>query len=247
MAPETNESPAYYVRPSGRCADHYASLVIEGRQRLAWEFLIRNEEFQIDCQAAYVGYLDPPAVAAKWGMYKFKPWYEPFALNREPRFVTSKVRTFYAKPSGSLTRIRMSPGEVAFVVDVDRMVKARDSRDAQLATLVRHLDATIARRAKRRNVEPAPPSRVNESNLDACLQVMDLRHHRIASAEIKREVKYLRDAVPHASADNKDGERGAKQTNSVNGRFRDVKNRGKALTDRHGYLKLADRAHGSSK
>jgi hypothetical protein len=141
----------------------------------------------------------------------------------------------------------MSPGEVAFVLDVDKMVSAQDSRDAQLATLVRHLDAAIARRAKRRNVEPAPTSRARETNLDACLQVMDLLHHGVASAEIKREVKYLRDAVPSSSSDNKEGERGAKQTNAVNGRFRDIKERGDALTNQRGYLKLADRAHGSSK
>lgn len=246
MALETTESPALFMRPSGRCADHYASLVIEGRLRLAWEFLIRNEQFQLDCQAVHMGSLDPTAVATQWGMYKFKPWYEPFALNRKPRFATSKVRTFYAKPSGSLTHIRMSPGEVAFVVDVDRMVKARDSRDAQLATLGRILDSAIARRAKRRGVEPAPTSRARETNLDACLQVMDLLHHAVAPSDIKREVKYLRDAVPNSSSDNKDGERGAKQTNAVNGRFRDIKKRGDALTNQRGYLTLADRAHGSS-
>lgn len=189
MAPDSIASPAFYVRPDGRDAGYYASLVAEGRLRLAWEFLIKNEHFQIDCQAVHMGYVEAAAVAAQWGLYRYKPYYEPFASNRKPRFASSRVSIFYAKPTGALRHIRMAPGEAAFVLDVDRMVSSRDSRDAQLATLVRYVDAAIARRTGRRNVQPAPTSRARETNLDACLQVMDLLHHGVASAEVKREVK----------------------------------------------------------
>lgn len=247
MTSDSITSPDFYVRPHGSNADYYASLVAEGRLRLAWEFLIRNEHFQIDCQAVHVGYIDAAAVAVQWGLYKYKPFYEPFASNRKPRFASSRVSMYYAKPTGALRHIRLSPGEVAFVLDVERMVSSKDSRDAQLATLVRYVDAAIARRAGRRSVEPAPTTRARETNLNACLQVMDLLHHRVASVDIKREVKYLRDAVPISSRDNKFGERGAKQVNAVNGRFRDIKKRGDVLTNQRGYLKLADRAHGSRK
>jgi hypothetical protein len=247
MACDITEKPAFYRRPDGHDVRYYANLVAEGRLRLAWEFLIRNEHFQIDCQAVRVGYSDAATVAVQWGLYKYKPFYEPFASNRKPRFASSRVSMYYAKPTDAIRHIRLSPGEVAFVLDVDRMVRSQDSRDAQLATLVRYVDAAIARRTSRRNVEPAPVSRARETNLDACLQVMDLLHCRVPSTDIKREVKYLRDAVPNISRDNKPGERGAKQVNAVNGRLRDIKQRAEALINQRGYLKLADRAHASRK
>ena len=88
---------------------------------------------------------------------------------------------------------------------------------------------------------------MNDTNLAACLQVKDLLDEGVASDEIKLLVPNLRAAVPNSSRDNKPGERGASQSQAVNGRFRDIKARIDKLTVGREYLKLAARAHGSER
>lgn len=232
MKPKANSTNEIWHRPDGTNPEIYKALVAEGRHRLAWEWLIRIDDFRLDCQAAYMGYLEADEVAAKWGLYQLKPFYEPYATNRKPRFLVSKVRVFRAKEKQLVRHIALRPGEMAFVLDVERMLGSGDSKDAQLATLVRLLDDTIERRRKRQAVIPDAKSRFNVANLDAYLQVADLLHHGVSPEEIKRQVEHLQNVSSGGD---------------VHGRYRDMKNRIEDLTRGRGYLALASRAHTKSR
>ena len=232
MTLEAHSTSDFWHRPDGTDAEVYKALAAEGRHRLAWEWLIRNEEFQRQCHAVRIGFVNANSVAATWGLYRFKPFYEPYSTQRKPRFLVSKVRLFRPKRGQMVRHVSMRQGEVAFVFDVDRMVQSLDSRDAQIATMARLLNAAIDRRRQRREVTPEARSRVNVAHLDACLQLADLLHDACPSDEVKRMVDYLRDAT---------------DANSVNGRFRDMKARIADLVHARGYLRLANRAHSESK
>ena len=233
----------FYVRPDGRDAIGYKQIAADGRLRLAWEFLIRNEDFQIDCQAVSMGYVEPSFIAESWGLYKYKPWYEPFNAKRKPRFASSRVRMFIAKPKQRVRHIALAAGEVAFVLNVNKMVDSLDSQGAQLATLARYLENVISRRAKRQGVVPGKVSRANDVHLNACLQVADLLHANTPPAEIKRLVLYMKAVAPAKAEQKLKGQTAMADTNSVNGRFRDIKKRIDELIRGGGYLKLAARAH----
>ena len=229
MKPNCNNE--FWHRPDGTNAEIYKSLVAEGRHRLAWEWLIRVGDFQLDCQAAYMGYVAADAVAEKWGLYRLKPFYEPYAAHRKPRFLVSKVRLFRAKPGQLVRHVALRPGEVAFVLDVERMLQSTDSRDAQIATMANLLDSAIERRRKRQNITPDAKSRVNVARLDQCLQLADLLQRAVPPDEIKRQVQYLCEVSTGGD---------------VHGRFRDMKKRITELVTDRGYLVLASRAHTKS-
>ena len=230
MTPEADDEDTWH-RPDGTDARLYRVLAAAGRHRLAWEWLIRIEAFQQDCQAVRIGFVDSKTVAMSWGLYRFKPFYEPYATRRKPRFLVSKVRIFRAKTGKSVRHVAMRAGEIAIVFDIDRMASSLDSRDAQIATMARVLDAECERRRKRGSITPAARSRVNDLHLDACLQLSDLLHCSCPSLEVKRTVEYLR-----ATA----------EATTANGRLRDMKARIADLQQARGYLKLASRAHSAS-
>lgn len=232
MTHDADIASEIWYRPDGTDADVYKALAAEGRHRLAWEWLIRNAVFQRQCHAVRIGFVDANWVAATWGMYRFKPFYEPYSTQRKPRFLVSKVRLFRAKNGQLVRHVGMRKDEMAFVFDVKRMVRSLDSRDAQIATMTRLLDAAIDRRRQRKEITPEPISRATVANIDTCLQVADLLHRDIPASEIKRQVQYLR-----ATTD----------ANSAHGRFRDLQDRTQALVYEGGYLGLANRAHSKGK
>lgn len=229
MTPRADFPTETWHRPDGTNPEVYKALAAEGRHRLAWEWLIRIEAFQQDCQAVRIGYVDAAAVAGSWDLYRFKPFYEPYSTQRKPRFLVSTVRLFRAKNGQLMRHIAILKSEMAIVFEVERMVHSLDSRDAQIATAIRLLDAAINRRRQRNQIAPDSRSRVNVAHLDACLQLADLLHRACPSDEIKLKVEYLRDTT---------------DANSTNGRFRDMKTRIADLVHARGYLNLANRAHG---
>jgi hypothetical protein len=243
MPDKTIQTPDIWVRPDGRDAAVYVSLVSEGRDRMAWEFLIRNADFQQDCRAVNAGFLQGSDVAAAWGLYKFKSFEEAYASDRKPRFADSKVSFFRAKSNNFVRHIGLLKGQMAFVLDVDRMVESEDSRGAQMTTLIRYVDAAIARRRKRRNIQAVPVSRARDAHLAECLRIADLLHLSISPKAIKSDVKYLKDGVSGSSRPNEKGERGARDAGTCHTRFRDMKGRIDVLINQGGYLKLARRAH----
>ena len=232
MTPEFHSTGEFWHRPDGTDPEVYKGLAAQGRHRLAWEWLIRTEGFRQDCQAVRIGYVDPDSVAMAWGLYRFKPFYEPYTTPRKPRFLVSKVRLFRPKRGQLVRHVSIRQGELAFVLDVDRMVLSLNSRDAQIATMTRLIDAAIERRRTRRQVTPEAKSRANDAHLDACLQLSDLLYLEVPTEAIKREVKYLRDGIAEGT---------------VNGLFRDMKDRIEKLTRSGAYLNLAARAHSRSK
>lgn len=232
MKSEPQHINEIWNRPDGTNAASYKALVDEGRHRLAWEWLIRIPKFQSDCQAVHMGSLDASATAAAWGLYRFKPFYEPYSTPRKPRFLVSKVSLFRAKLGQLVRHIPLRPGEMAFVFNVERMVFSLDSRDAQIATMVQLLDAEIERQRDRQVITPEAKSRANVTHLDACLQLADLLHRDVPADKIKLEIPYLRDV---------------KEKGTEHGRYRDMKARIAELTVGGGYLVLASRAHTKKK
>ena len=239
-----DKSVATWIRPDGRDPTIYQALAKGGRLRLSWEFLIRTEDFQAECVCVLDGKMDPSEVAERWGLYAFKPWNEPFDTNQKPRFLVSWVRKFSAKPSQLVRHVALRPGQVAYVFNLDAMLRSGDSRDAQLALFEKRLERELNRRASGAPVE-MPLSRAREHNLDACLQVADLLKAGVPISEIKEIVPFIRQAAPRKDPEF-DGARATANKDEVHNRFRDLKNRYNRYINEREYLILAARAHTGS-
>lgn len=239
MSLDLNSFSLTYVRPDGRNMDYYAELAAAGRVRLAWECLIRNIEFQRDCDAVFAKESDPIEIGEKWALFAFKPWNEPFDVNERPRF-SDWVRKFSGKKRKPVRRVGMTTHEVAYVFNLKSMAESPDGRKAQFAMLTARLDRELdrfVRRTGRTTNLPEPSRAASEINVHACLQVADLVRSKVPSDEIKRLVPYLALLVPPPSKP-LPGQRAASDTSGVNTRFVDLKERAVKLIKEREYMKL---------
>lgn len=239
MSLDLNSFSLTYVRPDGKNKDYYAELSAAGRVRLAWECLIRNVEFQRDCDAVFGKKSDPIEIAEKWALFAFKPWNEPFDVNERPRF-SDWVRKFSGKKRKPTRRVGMTPNEVAYVLNLKSMADSPDGRKAQFAMLTARLDRELdrfVRKTGRTTNLPKPSRAASEINVHSCLQVADLVLSKVPSDEIKRLVPYLAILVPSVTK-SLPGQRVAKDTSGVNTRFDDLQVRAAKLIDSCEFMKL---------
>jgi hypothetical protein len=138
-------------------------------RRWAWEFLRRNDAFIAACDeiAALPGESDRKAaqraVAAKFGLNRFKPYTQEYADDKPPKFTVSGIYV-YANTSQDEPKevplTALKKGEV--VVQFNLMPSVEDER-AMLAQLKQARVELRAMRRKLMKVLPAPVSVVRSA------------------------------------------------------------------------------------
>ena len=170
--------------PDGRNEAIYSRLGNENYRRFAWEFLRRNLRFQGDCMAVEAGREKSEDIAMKWGLKRFKDYRESHSKPRNVVFDASRVR-FYSRDFKETRRIklRLAPGEVAVVFDLNDLKKYRQAFDAKLI----YAALGLKRRLKLLLEEGGKPKRIKllSNNLSRYLRVFDLRKSGMKPSEIR--------------------------------------------------------------
>jgi hypothetical protein len=241
-----SEIVTVHVLPDGSDSACYEQFETASRLRRAWECLIRIAEFRRACANVQAGMVGSSAVAKEWGLYAFKCCTEPFDVGREPRFSSSWVRMFVRKQGKRCRRIGLEKGQIAFVVDVEQMLRDPASMRAQLATLERRLTSRHAAMMKTGRPDyEAPLTRVVDRTFGACLQLNDLERSGHSAEQIKGIVQHLSSTNGKAPLGELPRGPSAEERANIDKRFFDLRKRSKKLINCMGYLALAAHHHAS--
>lgn len=139
--------------PNGTSAQDYNGCIAWSGRRWAWEFLRRNLEFQLLCEVARINDTEDDigrAIAAQFGLRRFKSWFSMYEEESMPRFVNRitsypKIITFGERnlqnPNCTWTfEKKVKSSEVLVRFDIAPMLLApKTVLQAQLASAERQL------------------------------------------------------------------------------------------------------------
>lgn len=168
--------------------DHFLSRYVGyerwKKTRWAWEFLIRNKDFIKSCEAVKDGdEAGKKAVAAEFGLTRFKPYDEAYDVNLRPAFKANRVRS---KPNldgrSTARRVKVFPGELAVIFNMTAAAALPKSMASQLRAATK----LIERHRAALSAASEKDTRENTKNFVEILVFCDARSEGLNSSEIHR-------------------------------------------------------------
>lgn len=153
---------------------HYSRFRDLNLEKVAWEFLRRNQDFRKECDGAAGNPEALQRVATKWKLYRFKHYSLDFKEERRPRFLPTLVRYFPNLSDEPLTKqITLQPGHAGFVLNAGAFLSYQQVEEAQIKRLLRRLKRYLRDLSAKTSIKPKQVQ-LKEENYAECLQLLDL-------------------------------------------------------------------------
>lgn len=222
------ESASTVVPLDPRDDSQYAHFRDLNLEKVAWEFLRRNQDFRKECDGAEGKPEALQHVATKWKLYRFKHYALDFKEEKRPRFLPTLVRYFPNLTEEPLPRsITLAPGHVGFVLNAGALLQYQQAEEAQVKRLFRRLRRYLRDLAAKRTARPKQ-LQLKEYNYCECLQLLDLIAANVPPNEIKGLLPSLRRNKRSDST----------EKSKANERLSKLRKQAKRLSE-GGYLELA--------
>jgi hypothetical protein len=107
-------------RPDGRNWNDYLVVQKQPLPVRIYECLRRIEDFQIACEAVWLGMEDEKAVATEFGLHRFKPYWEAYDEGERPKFSAEHVSIFHSHKNKRVRRVPVKAHQVILVANMNR-------------------------------------------------------------------------------------------------------------------------------
>lgn len=180
MPRQKNDSPPLSPLDPARYEDHETWT----NKRWAWEFLLRNPDFQKACDGLDEGATPQKkrAIARKFGLAKFKHYDEPYESgdgeSTEPMFISKAVSPIRPQRQGNgrwIRPITIRPGQLAVRFDLRLALADNRILDAQIATARKILERQLDRWRNAEEIVPKNGRQRPMPRLLLQLKILDTR------------------------------------------------------------------------